>query len=76
MYTIAAQVGKDNKDFFDALLEKGYFPQLGIGASLTGAITITCAVDYLKKENIRTSPDFYYIPAHAHQSFATCDAGP
>ena len=63
--TIAAQVGKQNEDFFDSLLEKGYFPQLGIGASLTSAITVTCAVDYLKRENIRSSPDFYYIPAHS-----------
>jgi molybdopterin-synthase adenylyltransferase len=65
--TITEQVGKQNEDFFNALEEKGYFPQLGIGAALTGAITVTCAVDYLKKGTVRSSPNFYYIPAHFNQ---------
>lgn len=62
--TISKQVGKTDEDFFYALEEKGYFPQLAIGAALTGGMTVTSAVDYLKNGTIRSSPDFFYFPVN------------
>lgn len=43
-------LGKKHEDFFTALAEKGYFPQLGIGAAMTSSLAATCAIDYLNKD--------------------------
>lgn len=66
--TIAAQVGKKNEDFFKALADKGFFPQLAIGAALTAALATTAAVDYLKKGAVPAAPHFSYTSAHLNFS--------
>lgn len=63
--SISAQADKTDKEFLDSVVDRGYFPQLSIGANLTAAITVTAAVDYLKGKPILTSPDFYYLTANA-----------
>lgn len=62
--TISSQVGKSNKDFFSALSEKGYFPQLAIGAAITSSLTVTAAIEYLKTGTVQVAPYFSYVPTH------------
>lgn len=57
---ITKQVNKSDDAFLKKVVEKGFFPQLGIGAHLTAAIATAALVKYLNGTSILLAPNFYY----------------
>lgn len=49
---------KRDQQFLDAVVEKGYFPQLAISANLTAALAAKSSIKYLNRQ---LSQYFYYI---------------
>lgn len=48
-------------EFLNNTTQKGYFPQINIGALITTALTLTTLIKFLKKEPISLAPNISYL---------------